>query len=75
MRNGCCIISSGEEVQYSKEIQYIITALVSCYLIFILPIYIIEWIPYRRTTAIETILVYTWYLCINKIMIADVNCE
>ena len=66
MRNGCCIISSGEEVQFPKEIQYIITALVSCYLIFILPIYIIEWIPYRNTTPIETILVYTWYLCRSR---------
>ena len=59
-RNGCCIILSGEEVQHSKEIQYIITVLVFCYLIFILPIYIIEWIPYRPNTALVKIGVYTW---------------
>ena len=58
-RNGC-IILSGEEVQHSKEIQCIITALVFCYLIFILPIYIIEWIPYRPNTALVKIGVYTW---------------
>ena len=61
MRFGCCIISSGDELKYSKEIQCIITALVVCYIIFILPIYIIEWIPYRPSSALVTILVYTWY--------------
>ena len=61
MRFGCCIIRYGEEVKYPKEVQYIIAALVWSYLIFILPIYIIEWVPYRPGfSALATILVYTW---------------
>lgn len=61
MRFGCCIIPYGEEVKYPKEIQYIIASLVCSYLIFILPIYIIEWVPYRPGfSALATILVYTW---------------
>ena len=58
MRFGSCITQYEEEV---KEIQYIIAALVGSYLIFILPIYIIEWVPYKKEfSALATILVYTW---------------
>ena len=61
MRFGGCLIPYEEEVNYPKEVQYIIAALVWSYLIFILPIYIIEWVPYRQeVSALNTILVYTW---------------
>ena len=61
MKSGSCIRQYGEEVEYPKEIQRIIAALVWSYLIFILPIYIIEWVPYKpEFSALATILVYTW---------------
>ena len=61
MRSGSCIRQYGEGGEYPKEIQYIIAALVWSYLIFILPIYIIEWVPYKQEfSALATILVYTW---------------
>ena len=62
-RYGCCMTTRhSDEEEQPREVQCLTTVLVFCYLIFILPIYIIEWIPYNADSSpLAQILVYTWY--------------
>ena len=46
----------------SKEVKIVTGVLIFCYMVCILPIYIIEWIPFNEEQSPQlTLIIYTWY--------------
>ena len=59
----CFIYRPGTELENnSNEIHKMTSVLIFCYVVFILPIYIVEWIPYSEDKSPKiTLLIYSWY--------------
>ena len=62
---GLCFIYRPETEQErarTNEIHKVTSVLIFCYVVFILPIYIVEWIPYsEETSPLITLIIYSWY--------------
>ena len=55
------VMSRVEAVKEKREIVFITLLLIMCYLLFILPIYIVEWITEFQAGPIASVLICTWY--------------